>query len=322
VLLRTINLFLGAILWFISTLCVLYVFFLLFFGDTGQLPSILRDVLSKPDFRDMAVPMTILAVFGWVLVDIVVRARHVRREHLGVVKFESAITAPSAERLEELRLGTAGIRVRRRAELIGESLAGQGNPHDSLPAAAALDASALGANYVWLHIYAWLLPVLGFIGTANGMATSISGFRDALTDQELSKMVSVLNITVIPGLSSAFETTILALTAALVTYLCASALQSSDQQALDNLDSICLAYLSRLPNLEGAGGVLRALEDLATDVRSVLSAAEEFRGMAKTLGQSALVVHQAAQKLSAASSELHSSIALPYHITVKRGPQP
>src|SRR5260370_41192835 len=66
----------------------------------------------------------------------------------------------------------------RRANLIIEcSQRDPSSLHDAVPAAAALDASKLAASYTPLNVYAWILPVLGFIGTASGMASSIGGVR-------------------------------------------------------------------------------------------------------------------------------------------------
>ena len=49
--------------------------------------------------------------------------------------------------------------------------------HEAVPAAAALDAGSLAATYSPLNVYAWILPVLGFIGTASGMASASTGSR-------------------------------------------------------------------------------------------------------------------------------------------------
>src|SRR5262249_38062476 len=87
--------------------------------------------------------------------------------------------------------------------------------HEGLPAAAAVDASALAASYVPLQVYAWILPVLGFIGTAIGMAHAIGKFSEALRPAAGQiEVTTALSQGVIPGLSTAFETTILALATA------------------------------------------------------------------------------------------------------------
>jgi hypothetical protein len=79
----------------------------------------------------------------------------------------------------------------------------------AMPAAAALDASKLAASYTPLNVYAWILPVLGFIGTASGMASSIGGFSAALQGRQgqIEALANELGQKVIPGLSGAFATT-------------------------------------------------------------------------------------------------------------------
>ena len=125
-----------------------------------------------------------------------------------------------------------------------------------MPAAAALDASKLAASYTPLNVYAWMLPVLGFIGTASGMASSIGGFSSVLQGRQgqIEALANELGQKVIPGLSGAFATTILALAAAIVAYLCTSALRGWDQEALDELDRHCIILLSRIPQPEGTQG--------------------------------------------------------------------
>ena len=90
----------------------------------------------------------------------------------------------------------------RRANLIIEcSQRDLSSLHDAVPAAAALDASKLAASYTPLNVYAWILPVLGFIGTASGMASSIGGFSTALQGRQgqIEALANELGQKVIPG---------------------------------------------------------------------------------------------------------------------------
>jgi biopolymer transport protein ExbB/TolQ len=217
-----------------------------------------------------------------------------------------------------------GNRALNRVSLIARHEGGLGGSlHESLGGAAALDANSLAGQYHWLHVYAWLLPVLGFVGTAIGMASAISGFSNAIGGAAVDPgaLVKVLSQNVIPGLASAFQTTVLALLAALVAYYCTSAIQSADQEALEKLDALSLHFLARVPapELVRNGQMVQLLQNIAQDLGHVSKAPGELRSSIDSLRDATKGIHEAAQVLKAASHELYGSIALPYNVTISRG---
>jgi len=177
--------------------------------------------------------------------------------------------------------------------------------HEAVPAAAALDAGSLAATYSPLNVYAWILPVLGFIGTASGMASAIDGFKDVLRggQVQVDKLAADLSQNVIPGLSAAFETTILALAAALVTYLCTSALRGWDQEALDQLDRLCIVLLSRIPQPPTPDGqkILAILEYISGQLRDLIHVPVTLEGAAKSISVTA-------EALASSSNQFASSV--------------
>jgi len=198
-------------------------------------------------------------------------------------------------------------RATRRANLIIEcSKRDPSSLHEAIPAAAALDANTLYAAYTPLNVYAWILPVLGFIGTASGMAASIGGFRDALRggQGQVEALAAQLGQSVIPGLSGAFQTTILALAAALVAYLCTSALRSWDQEALDELDRFCVVLLSRIPQPPSPDGekILGVLEQISGQMRDILNVPVTIEAAAKA-------IIDTAEALSASSNQFESVLS-------------
>src|SRR5262244_2044726 len=192
-------------LWFLSALFVLCVAIMAAVGQLAVFPLIGR-MLSAPHIAERIAPFLILLLFTWVLVELAIRKWRIdlERAAIGIFTRELANTMP--EQYTPMTANRARTpRALRRLDLIMECKA-RGDAtslHEGIPTGAALDAGALNTTYVPLHVYAWVLPVLGFIGTASGMASAIGGFKDALSggttliEAELAKRLSQ---EVIPGL--------------------------------------------------------------------------------------------------------------------------
>lgn len=104
---------------------------------------------------------------------------------------------------------------------------------------SGLDICDISGIYSPIKIAIWILPVLGFIGTAFGMSAAISGFSEALGEGN-DAMTGTLGHIVIPGLAGAFYTTIAALLAAVVCHFCATLFQGYEDDMVDQLDKWCL----------------------------------------------------------------------------------
>lgn len=102
------------------------------------------------------------------------------------------------------------------------------------------DESFVETSYSLVQGFVWAIPILGFIGTVLGLAEAIGGFSDVLSqDSEMSAITAELkNVTA--GLSTAFETTLVALVAALVVQLIITALKKSEEEFLDKCSEYCL----------------------------------------------------------------------------------
>ena len=286
---------LSTALWFASALFVAYGLFVVAVAATSDASGLplLGSVFSRPHFIDRASPILILLLFGWVLYEIFLKQREVHRQYTAIATFQSRMAAADGDNYQPKAFDLTQPRAIRRGDLIIEcSRREPSSLHEAVPAAAALDAGTLAVSYRPLDVYAWILPVLGFIGTANGMASAISGFKNALRgggQVQVEALASELSQSVIPGLASAFETTILALAAALVAYLCTSALRTWDQEALDQLDRLCIVLLSRIPQPPTADGpkVLAVLEGISAQLGNVLQAPAELGEAAKNLAEAA-----------------------------------
>ena len=71
----------AAFLWVVSVLAILVVTGLVLAGKPDPL---IGKMLTSSELTERAVPLVILALFTWTLLEIVLRAWHVRQEHLAV----------------------------------------------------------------------------------------------------------------------------------------------------------------------------------------------------------------------------------------------
>ena len=305
---------LSATLWCLSVLFIIYglsVALIAVVADASSWP-LMGPLLNRPHILDKLSPILILLLFAWVLFEIALKRREVQTQHSAIATFQTQMAEADQDRYQPRAFDLKQPRAIRRADLIIEcSRREPSSLHEAVPGAAALDASTLVAGYGPLNVYAWILPVLGFIGTASGMASAIGGFKDVLRggQVQVDALASELSQSVIPGLAAAFETTILALAAAHVAYLCTSALRSWDQEALDQLDRLCIVLLSRIPQPPTPDGekILKVLEQISKQLGTVLEVPAELEGAASAINTAADALVSASSETSSAASAMREA---------------
>lgn len=102
-----------------------------------------------------------------------------------------------------------------------------------------LDNAAVGSSYSLLNVFIWAIPILGFIGTVQGLGNavgSLSGSLESASDVESIKK-SLGNIT--GGLGVAFDTTLVALIMSLFLKFPASSLQKAEEDLLNWVEEYC-----------------------------------------------------------------------------------
>lgn len=176
---------------------------------------------------------------------------------------------------------------------------------DTLRAHAELDAESLGSRYTLVKLYLWAIPLLGFIGTVEGIGSGIGEFSLQLESQTVLEAEApagqALDETggasegtaavreslqaVTEGLGRAFDTTYLALAVAVFLMIAISAVEKLEADRLLALDEYCQAQLvPRLPSTNQdiaavASGVevsLRHALEVAAQVRAVTESLESF----------------------------------------------
>lgn len=101
------------------------------------------------------------------------------------------------------------------------------------------DEAQMASSYALTQGFLWAIPVLGFIGTVQGLSQAIGAFATTLAagGDMAALRGSLQNVT--GGLATAFETTLVALVCALILQLLVSWLQTRESEFLDDCNDIC-----------------------------------------------------------------------------------
>ncbi len=109
------------------------------------------------------------------------------------------------------------------------------------------DESVMETSYNSIRGLVWAIPILGFIGTVSGLSYAIGGFGRVLSrTDDPSQLIEALK-GVTGGLATAFETTLLALIAALLVQMAMTFQKKREEEFLDECTEYCQReVLSRL----------------------------------------------------------------------------
>jgi biopolymer transport protein ExbB/TolQ len=117
-----------------------------------------------------------------------------------------------------------------------------------LESQADSDGSSVDSSYTVIRSLIWTIPILGFIGTVIGLSQAIGSFTDVLTQtgSDAGSIKSKLG-PVVGGLATAFETTLVALIAAVIIQLLSTWVYKREEALLDGItDFTTENVLSRL----------------------------------------------------------------------------
>lgn len=122
---------------------------------------------------------------------------------------------------------------------------------------ASSEESAMETTYSLIQGFLWAIPVLGFIGTVEGLSIAIGGFGSVLASStELTSIKESLK-DVTGGLSVAFETTMQGLVGALIIQLVLTAVKKSEEEFMDECSEYCTRNIVgrlRMTPFEATGG--------------------------------------------------------------------
>jgi hypothetical protein len=132
---------------------------------------------------------------------------------------------------------SARLQDHNRSERMGLLMAGQ----------AGVDAAHTQGAYGPLRGLVWLLPSLGFMGTAGEMATAVGGLGSAIgSTSNYDELRNVLVTNVVSHLAGAFDVTVLALGASVVCFLFLSLVNTQEDATLAEADAVSLRLLSNV----------------------------------------------------------------------------
>ncbi len=124
------------------------------------------------------------------------------------------------------------------------------------------DTSSSDQSFALSRVLIWAIPILGFIGTVQGLGSAVAGFADFLSGSaELSQIKgAIADVTV--GLGVAFDTTLLALILVTLLMFPLTSLQRREEGLFVEMDTFLDDVLiSRLPSPEQQPIVIENLED-------------------------------------------------------------
>lgn len=109
------------------------------------------------------------------------------------------------------------------------------------------DVESVETSYSLVNGFLWSIPVLGFIGTVQGLSQAVGSFGSVLAGgADMAALTSSLQA-VTGGLATAFETTLVALVLALILQLLVTAAKKSEEELLLACNEYCTSNIvSRL----------------------------------------------------------------------------
>lgn len=108
---------------------------------------------------------------------------------------------------------------------------------------AELDADAAESSYTLLRGLVWAIPVLGFVGTVQGLSVSLGAFGEVIQDTSDFEAIKPALRSVTGGLATAFDTTLLALVVALLIQLLLTLVRKREEDLLDSASEYCLRHV-------------------------------------------------------------------------------
>lgn len=136
-----------------------------------------------------------------------------------------------------------------------------------------IDASSVDSSYTMFHVFIWAIPILGFLGTVIGVSAAVGGFTGTLeSSSDIGALKEGLK-SITSGLGTAFDTTLVALSMAMILTFPVSSLQKYEGDILGQVDEYTNEnFLRRLDDgLEG--GAERGLGGTRGEVAQLIDQA-------------------------------------------------
>lgn len=167
-------------------------------------------------------------------------------------------------------------RIRKALELF-ENRPDNGEVAAFLSTQSDIDANRSSGSYSLLKVFLWAIPILGFIGTVQGLSTAVAALSMGDTSDPESLKASISSLT--GGLGVAFDTTLLGLILSMFMSFPMAAVQKGEDETLTIIDAFCTEKL--LPKLNDSrnastSDLLEQAESIPQLVASLARAHETF----------------------------------------------
>jgi biopolymer transport protein ExbB/TolQ len=138
---------------------------------------------------------------------------------------------------------------------------------DHIRTIADNDVMAQESSYALLRFITWAIPILGFLGTVLGITGAIKGVTPEVLEKSLSGVTD--------GLSTAFDSTALALFLTMILMLCTSLVERLEQGILEKIDDYVDSQLTHRFERSGTESNQFALA-LRQHTQALLKATEQL----------------------------------------------
>lgn len=118
-----------------------------------------------------------------------------------------------------------------------------GDLDDVLQSLASNDEDVMESSYSLVKGLIWAIPVLGFIGTVLGLSRAIGKFGGVLAEAQNIEALRPVLQGVTSGLATAFDTTFVALIAALAIQLLLVMVRQSEERLMARCKNYCQQHL-------------------------------------------------------------------------------
>jgi flagellar motor component MotA len=167
-------------------------------------------------------------------------------------------------------------RIRKGLELF-EKRNDNGEVSSLLSAQSDIDSNRTAGSYALLKVFLWAIPILGFIGTVQGLSIAVGNLdMGNATDPEAIKS-AIGKLT--GGLGIAFDTTLLGLVLSMIMSFPMAAMQKQEEETLTLVDAFCTEKLLPRLNDSASGAASERMahpESLPEFARSLAAAHESF----------------------------------------------
>ena len=225
-----------------------------FFGVLSLFPE---SMIAQMFLRRIVIPATIVFLSAWSVVLLLVKAQKIRLQRkalsLKLVPTDDpgfVLTPTSAQSILELLYASVDdpqqfLLTRRIHNALANlrNVGRIGDVDEVLRTQAENDEASVDSSYTIVRGFIWAVPVLGFIGTVLGLSVAMGSFGTVLTSAgEMQELRGALT-TVVGGLSTAFETTLQGLVAALTIHILMIMTRRKEEQFLDDCKDYCQKYI-------------------------------------------------------------------------------